>query len=115
MQLRRPMAAFIFFLAVLTPALAAAPFDGRWAATLITCSDEGSPTTPITVTSQKLSWAGVECFVGASYLVRDAWHLNARCWGEGRVSDVPIRLQLRGERLVVDWAKARPEELRRCP
>jgi hypothetical protein len=96
-------------------ALAAAPFDGRWAAGLVTCSDESSPATPVTITSQLLSWSGVQCTVGTSYLVRDAWHVNARCWGEGRVSDVPIRLQVRGERLVLDWAKARPEELRRCP
>jgi hypothetical protein len=98
------------------PALAAAPFDGRWAASPVTCSDEASPTAPVTVTSRSLSWTGVQCFVGASYLVKDAWHVNARCWGEGMVSDVPIKLQvLRGDRLAFGWAKARPEELRRCP
>jgi hypothetical protein len=32
------------------------------------------------------------------------------------VSDVPIKMQvLRGDRLVLAWSKARPEELRRCP
>ena len=98
------------------PAVAAAPFDGRWAASLITCSDEASPTAPMTVRSQTLSWTGVQCIVGASYLVRDAWHVNAKCWGEGMVSNVPIKLQvLRGDRLAFSWAKARPEELRRCP
>ena len=71
---------------------------------------------PITVRSQTLSWTGVQCIVGASYLVKDAWHVNAKCWGEGMVSDVPIKLQvLRGDRLTFSWAKARPEELRRCP
>jgi hypothetical protein len=94
---------------------AAAPFYGRWAASVVTCSDEQAPVTAVMVTPQTLSWTGVQCVVGTSYLVRDTWHLSARCWGEGRVSDVPIRLQVRGERMVLDWAKARPEELRRCP
>jgi hypothetical protein len=98
------------------PAFAAAPFDGRWAAGLITCSDEALPTAPVTVSSKSLSWTGVQCFVATSYLVKDAWHVNAKCWGEGMVSDVPIKLQiLRGDRLAFGWAKARPEELRRCP
>jgi hypothetical protein len=103
-------------LTVLTlPALAAPPFDGRWSANPVTCSNEASPTVPVTVTSHSLSWTGVQCIVGASYLVRDAWHVNARCWGEGMVSAVPIKLQvLRGDRLLFGWAKARPEELRRC-
>lgn len=115
MQLRQPAAPLILLILV-TPALAAAPFDGRWAASPITCLDEASPTAPVTVTSRALSWTGVQCVVGASYLVRDAWHVSARCWGEGMVSDVPIKLQvLRGDRLMFNWAKARPEELRRCP
>jgi hypothetical protein len=100
----------------ITPAFAGAPFDGRWAADPGACTDEGPLASPVTVTSLSLSWQGAFCAFGTSYLVRDAWHVSARCWGEGRVSNVvPIRLQVRGDRLVLDWARARPEELRRCP
>jgi len=111
---RSPFVLIAGLLAV--PVLAATPYDGRWAASPVICSDEASATAPVTVTSQMLSWTGVQCVVGASYLVKDAWHVNAKCWGEGMVSDVPIKLQvLRSDRLVFSWAKARPEELRRCP
>jgi hypothetical protein len=116
MQFHLRLAALATTTTLAMPALAAAPYDGRWAANAVICPDEVSPTAPVTVTSHLLSWTGVQCVVGASYLVKDAWHVNARCWGEGMVSDVPIRLQvLRGDRLVLSWAKARPEELRRCP
>jgi hypothetical protein len=116
MLFHQRLAALVATTALALPVLAAAPYDGRWAASPVICSDEASPTSPVTVTSQMLSWTGVQCVVGASYLVKDAWHVNARCWGEGMVSDVPIKLQvLRGDRLAFSWAKARPEELRRCP
>ena len=100
---------------IATSALAAAPFDGRWTADTRACTDEGAITSPVAVSSLSLAWPGVFCSIGTSYRVRDIWHISAQCWGEGMVSNVPIRLQMRGERLVLDWAKARPEELRRCP
>ena len=103
------------WLIIATPAVAGAPFDGRWAANASTCTDEGSPASSLAVSSQSLAWPGAFCAIGTSYRVREAWHISARCWGEGMVSNVPIRLQMRGERLVLDWSKARPEELRRCP
>jgi hypothetical protein len=93
----------------------AGPFDGRWAADSTACADETAPAGPLKVTPLSLSWPGAFCAVGTSYLVRDSWHISARCWGEGVVSNVPIRLQLRGDRLLVDWARARLEEMRRCP
>ncbi len=97
------------------PASAAESFDGRWAADVSTCTDESALVSPVTVTSQSLSWVGATCMIATSYRVREAWHVSARCFGEGVVSSVPIRLQMRGGRLMLDWAKARPEELRRCP
>jgi hypothetical protein len=96
-------------------ASAAAPFDGRWAADARACTDEGALAAPVTVTVRSLSWPGAFCTVGTSYQVRDAVHISARCWGEGMVSSVPIKLQMRGDRLVLDWGRARPEEMRRCP
>jgi hypothetical protein len=116
MRFHRVLSGLTVTAALAVPALAAAPYDGRWAASPVVCSDEASPTAPVTVTSHALSWTGVQCVVGASYLVKDGWHVNAKCWGEGMVSDVPIKMSVsRGDRLVLSWAKARPEELRRCP
>jgi hypothetical protein len=101
---------------IAAPAWAGAPYDGRWAADPSACSSEGPLASPITVSSLAFSWPGAYCAVGTSYLVRDAWHVSARCWGEGSFTpSVPIRLQVRGDRLIFEWGRARPEELRRCP
>ena len=102
-------------LAAVAPALAAEPFDGRWAADPSACAGEGVGPSPIFVTSQSLTWSGATCTVGTSYRLGDAWHIGARCFGEGMVSNVPIRLTVRGGRLILDWPRARPEELKRCP
>jgi hypothetical protein len=96
-------------------ARAAEPFDGRWVADPAACASEQPAVWPLVVTSQWLTWPGAACMVGTSYRVQDAWHIGARCWGEGVVSNVPIRLRIRGDRLVLDWGRARAEELRRCP
>jgi hypothetical protein len=97
------------------PASAAEPFDGRWAAEPQACTDEGALVPPLTVTRLLLTWPGAACMVRTGYRVGNAWHISARCFGEGAISEVPIKLQMRGELLILDWPKARPEELRRCP
>jgi hypothetical protein len=100
------------------PALAAAPFDGRWAADPAGCAGEARLSGPatLTVSGLSLTWPEGACTVGTSYLLRDVWHVSARCWGEGPfISTVPIRLQVQGDRLTLQWGRARPEELRRCP
>lgn len=106
---------FVFALTVATPTPAAEPFDGRWALDLSACTDNWALASPVTVTSLAVSWPGAFCAVGTSYLVRDVWHVSARCWGDDIVSNVPIKLQMRGDRLVLHWGSTRPEELRRCP
>jgi hypothetical protein len=53
--------------------------------------------------------------LGDIWAVRDSWHIGARCWGEGAISNVPITLRMRGAQLVLDWARAPAEALRRCP
>jgi hypothetical protein len=111
----RALAVAAWALLCATPALAADPFSGRWASDPRACTDEGALVAPLTVAPLWLAWPGAACMVRTSYRLRDAWHMSARCFGEGAISEVAIRLQMRGERLVLDWAKARPEELRRCP
>jgi hypothetical protein len=101
-------------LAAVGPA-AGQTFEGRWAADLQACTDETAPVPSVTVTPLSLSWPAAACAVRTSYRLGNAWHVSARCWGEGAISEVPIRLQINGDRLVLNWSKARPEELRRCP
>ena len=96
-------------------ASAAEPFDGRWAPDAQACIAERAVASPIVVNSLSLQWRDAACVVRTSYRVRDAWHIGARCWGEGVVSNVPITLRMRGEQLLLDWAGAPAEELRRCP
>ena len=97
------------------PACAAEPFDGRWAPDAQACIGEGVIASPVVVNSLSLQWREAACVVRTSYRVRDAWHIGARCWGEGAISNVPITLRMRGEQLLLGWAGAPAEELRRCP
>jgi len=100
--------ACLSFVCVLAGAVCAAePFDGRWGA----C--EAGAT--LVVTSMSLQWRDASCAIRTSYRVGDAWHIGARCLAEGVAADVPIKLELRGGRLLLDWAGAPSEELRRCP
>jgi len=108
-------AACLFLLACVGAAPAGAPFDGRWTADEKDCVDDWLTGSPVTVAPLSIAWPGMLCAVRTSYLVRDVWHISARCWSDFAVSNVPIRLEKRGDRLLLHWGHARPEELRRCP
>jgi hypothetical protein len=95
-------------------ARAAEPFDGRWAANARACASESAAASLLRVNSLSLQWGDAACLVRTSYRVRDAWHIGARCWGEGAISSVPITLRMRGEHLLLAWAGAPAEELWRC-
>ena len=101
-------------LAVAAPAWTAETADGRWAADARACRDAQGPG-PLVVTALSLRWRDAICVVRTSYLVRDIRHIGAQCWTDGATGNVPIKLRLRGQRLVLDWPGAPPEELRRCP
>ena len=90
-------------------------FDGRWAADGAACADESVAASLLLVNPLALTWRDGACVVRTSYRVRDAWHIGARCWGEGAISNVAITLRMRGEQLLLDWAGAPAEALRRCP
>jgi hypothetical protein len=102
-------------LVLVASASAGEPFDGRWAADAQACAGETDAVPTLIVNSLSLRWREAACAIQRSYRVRDAWHIGARCWADGATANVPIKLELRGERLVLDWAGAPPEELRRCP
>jgi len=101
-------------LACAAPAGAGGPFDGRWAPDAQACRSENAEAPLLVVDSLSLRWREAACAIRTSYRVRDAWHIGARCWAGGATSNVPIKLELRGERLVLDWAGAPAAELKRC-
>ena len=100
--------------AAVVPARAAEPFDGRWAPDARACASESAAASLLRVNALSLQWGDAACLVRTSYRVRDAWHIDARCWGEGAISSVPITLRMRGEHLLLRWAGAPAEELWRC-
>jgi hypothetical protein len=102
------------FSPALRSVMAGEPFDGRWAADPQACESENSAMPLLTVSSFSLRWREAACAIRTSYRVKDAWYIGARCWAEGATGNVPIKLEVRGERLVLDWAGAPGEELRRC-
>ena len=95
-----------------TPALAADTVYGRWAADMATCTDENAVLSPLVVTLSALQWPDTICTIRTSYRVGDAMHISARC--EDAATDIAVKLQLRGARLVIDSYGALTE-LRRCP
>ena len=108
------MVAAAFVLLATAPAWAAEPFDGRWAPNMESCRANDAASA-VLVDSHSLRWREAACAVRSSYLVRGAWHIQARCWTEGAVASIPIRLALRGDRLLLDWPQVPPQELCRCP
>ena len=102
-------------LAIATPTGAGEPFDGRWAADAQVCTSETEAMPLLVVNSLSLRWREAACAIRTTYRVRDAWHIGARCWADGASANVPIKLELRGDRLVLDWAGAPAEQLKRCP
>jgi hypothetical protein len=104
-----------YVLAIAESAWAGEPFDGRWASDARACTSETEAMPLLIVNSLSLRWREAACAIRTSYRVRDAWHIGARCWADGATANVPIKLELRRERLVLDWAGAPAEELKRCP
>jgi hypothetical protein len=102
-------------LLLVTSATAAGPFEGRWAADAQACASGNAGMALLVVETLSLRWREAACAVRTSYRVGDAWHIAARCWADGATGNVPITLQLRGANLVLDWAGAPAQELRRCP
>jgi hypothetical protein len=93
------------------PVLAAGSFYGRWASDLTACANQAI-TGPLVVNPLSLQWPDTVCAVRTSYRVGDAWHIGARC--RDAATDVPVKLLLKADRLVIDWSGAQAE-LRRCP
>jgi hypothetical protein len=98
-----------------TAASAAERFEGRWAADAGACGPDRPAAALLVVEALSLRWRQAACAVRRSYRVRDAWHIDARCLENGLASDVPIKLELHGKRLVVSWPPAPAQVLNPCP
>ncbi len=97
------------------PARAAEAWVGRWAINPTACSSFGDTlaTAPLIVTDTTLRWIGGACRIGKMYKLGPTAYIQARCFGE-TASDIPVRLDPRGDRMRVSWNGAKTEEMRRC-
>ena len=94
----------------------AQPIDGRWAASQYACDADGATRleAPLLVAGQTLGWFTSVCTVVSSYKVGQAYFLQARCFSEGRTSEIPAMLEPRGAGLRVGWNREPIVELQRC-
>jgi hypothetical protein len=104
---------FLWSAAAMASAQAAEPFLGRWAVNPDVCALSGG-TTPHTsalvATRVSLWWFDGYCRIGKIYKA-GAVYVQARC---DRKGDVPVTLDVRGDRMRVSWNRAKPEDLYRC-
>jgi hypothetical protein len=108
-------AAGVLSAALLSSALALEPFVGRWAVTAEICAARGGDsarTSALVATDSSLWWFAGYCRIGKMYKLGKAVYVQAHCAGKG---DVPVTLDMRGDRLRVTWDRGKVEELRRCP
>jgi hypothetical protein len=90
--------------------------NGRWALVPEACDGERftRPETPLLVDFMTLRWFSFNCEVVSSYKVRQTRFLQAKCNSEGRVTEIPVMLEARGERLRVGWNREPIREMQRC-
>jgi hypothetical protein len=100
-----------------SPAFAAEPQVGRWAAEAQNCNGGGGDThasAPLTVTPTMLRWAAESCTIGKMYKADRALYIEARCSSGGMMTRHPITLAMKGERLAVTW-NGEHTDMKRCP
>jgi hypothetical protein len=96
------------------PALASEAFVGRWAMKPEVCSARGGETpdsTALVATDKSLWWYDGYCSIGKMYKTK-AVYVQAHCWNKG---DVPVTLDVTGDRMKITWNRGKPEDLQRCP
>lgn len=99
------------------PSFAGDPILGRWALDLKGCGLLGGSgaTAPLTVSDKSIDGFGARCTIRKNYKIGDALHLEARCWTDGRMKDIPVSLVPRGAKLAVTWDRNPAGEMTRCP
>ena len=93
------------------------PLHGRWSIDPKGCVREGdtAETAPLTVSDKSVNWFVARCTIRKTYKIGEALHLEARCWNEGRMKDIPVSLVPRGHKLAVTWDRVPAGEMTRCP
>ena len=89
-------------------------FIGRWTAKPEVCSARGgdnAANSALVATDTSLWWFEGYCRIGKMYKAK-AVYVQAHCWSKG---DVPVTLDVQGDRMKVTWNRAKTEEMRRCP
>ena len=100
--------------ALVSPALAAEPFIGRWAMKPEVCnafSGDTPLTAPLVATDTSITWFDGTCRIGKMYKAGHAVYLQMHCSSKG---DLPVTLNAYGDRMRVTWGGVRFEEMRRC-
>lgn len=97
-------------LLVASPAFAAEPQFGQWAADPQSCSGAAS----LTVTATTLRRSDESCTIGKMYKADRALYIEGRCSSGGIMKRHSITLQMKGERLAVTWNGERLQEMQRC-
>ena len=112
---RSVLAACVASAAMVTPALPAEPFIGRWAINPAACTSSGdsAATMPLIVSETALRWFAGSCRIGKMYKLGQVVYIQARCFGE-TAADIPVTLDPRGDRMRVTWNGDKTAELRRC-
>ncbi len=110
---RSVLAACAFSAAMVSSALAAEAFVGRWAVKPELCSAHGgdtAQTAALIATDTSLWWFDGYCRIGKMYKAQ-AVYVQAHC---GEKGDVSVTLDASGDRMRVTWNRAKAEELIRC-
>jgi hypothetical protein len=99
------------------PSFAGDPVFGRWSLDPKGCGFLGgsAAAAPLTISDKSIDGFGSRCTIRKNYKIGDALHLEARCWTDGRMKDIPISLMPRGGKLAVTWDRKPAGEMTRCP
>jgi hypothetical protein len=119
--------ALMFAALALSPtssALAAEPYEGRWAEDIAWCRNtraSGTDNVPITITRRAIETFASSCRVRSTIRKGTDWHLRTSCRDEGQSeneprTDVTFVLRIDGDRLYLrDSDDTGVQTLTRCP
>ena len=96
--------ALALLFAATIPALAASPYEGRWAEDLAWCGKSGTDETPIVITRRAVEQFASRCAVQSVRRQQATWTMQTLCRDEGqdtREKPAPVTFVLRvdGDRL----------------
>ena len=119
---KRILAAALIFLAAAAPAIAAEPYEGRWAEDPAWCGNSraaGSDRMPMTITRKSVETFASRCVVMSVRRVGALWRLQTNCRDEGHdLTEPPVPntfiLRVDGDQLFLRDDRG-IQNLIRCP